>query len=186
MIRGVGVICVVLALAIVGCGGDSDSSTMFSYRPFSFPPGVGDRKGRSAEDFQELMKKNGLAGAEPKPAIPDGPPPEFVAILELIDGAATPYAEPGDEVTIQYVGARYDSKEKFASSWDEGKPLTFTLGSGELLDGLEEGLEKIELADRREIVIPAELATGGSRMKGVPENEALVFVVELLNIDQGR
>lgn len=185
MIRAVGVICAVAALSVVGCGSDSDTSSVSSYRPFNFPLAAAERTGRTAEEILEV-DENGLVGQEPKVVFPKGPPPEFTASVELIDGSATPYAEPGDELTIQYVGAEYDSKKKFASSWDEGKPFTFTLGSGELLDGLEEGLEKIELADRREIVIPADLATGGSSMNGVPEDEPLVFVVEVLKINQGR
>jgi FKBP-type peptidyl-prolyl isomerase-like protein len=185
MFRVLGAIAIVLALAIAGCGGDSDSSTGVSYRPFSLPESPND-VGRTAKSFLKL-DENGLAGREPKPLIPDQPPPEFVVFAEVIDGAQTDYAEPGDEVTIQYVGAEYDSKEKFASSWDEGKPFTFTYGEGELIDGLEEGMERIELADRREIVIPPELVTGGNgRMKGIPSGSALVFVVEVLDIKRGE
>jgi hypothetical protein len=184
MIRGVGVVCVVLALLVAGCGGGSDSSSTTSYRPFSFPTGPGDN-GRTAEDFLRL-DENGLAGQEPGPITPDQPPPEFVASVERIDGAATPYARPGDRVTIQYVGVEYESKEKFASSWDEGRPFTYTQGGGELIDGLEEGLDRIELADRREVVVPAELATGGTRMKDLPPDSALIFVVEVLKIEDGK
>jgi peptidylprolyl isomerase len=182
MIRVVGAICILLAVGMLGCGGDSDSSSTISYRPFdvAVPP----NEGRKAEDFLKL-DENGLVGREPKPIIPDQPPPEFVVPVELIDGSATPYAHPGDRVTMQYVGADYDSKEKFASSWDEGKPLTFTLGSGELIDGLEEGLERIELADRREVVIPSEFVTGGSRMKNLPPDSTLVFMVDVLKIEDG-
>lgn len=178
-------ISVVLALSAIGCGGDSDSSSTISYRPFSLPESAED-VGRTAHEFLEL-DQNGLAGREPKPVIPNRPPPEFLVLTELIDGAQTDYAEPGDRVTIQYVGAAYDSKEKFASSWDEGRPFAFTLGGGELIDGLEEGLEKIELADRREIIVPPELATGGNgRMKGIPPDATLVFVIEVLDIKRGE
>ncbi|HET8815255.1 MAG TPA: FKBP-type peptidyl-prolyl cis-trans isomerase [Solirubrobacterales bacterium] len=183
MIRAVGAIFALLVLSVLGCGGGSDSSSTISYRPFHFPRAPGGLPGRDAEVFLKL-NENGLAGSEPKPVFPKGPPPEFVVLVELLDGANTPYARPGERVTVQYVAALYDSKEKVASSWDEGKPFTFTIGSGELMDGLEEGVEKIELADRREVVIPAEEATGGSRMKDIPRNTALIFVVEVLKIEK--
>lgn len=184
MVRFVGaILCAVVALSVVGCGGGSDSSSTVSYRPFNFPKKPGDI-GRTAEDFLKL-DENGLAGPEPKPVIPDGPPPEFLVSVELIDGSNTPYAVPGDRLTIQYVGAVYGSKKKFASSWDEGKPFTFTLGSGELFESLEDGLEKIELADRRELLIPPELVTGGGRMKEIPSDATLVYVIDLLKIEDG-
>jgi peptidylprolyl isomerase len=186
MIRVMGIICASLALLVVGCGDDSDSSGTVSYEPWTPPAGIiGVRDERTAANFPE-PDENGLVGSELKPVIPDGPPPEFLVSLDIIDGFSAPTASPGDQLTVQYVGFTYDSKEKFASSWDEGKPFTFTLGEGEVIEGWEEGLLQAEASDRRELFVPPELVTGGSRMKGIPEDSDLVFVIEVLKIKEAN
>lgn len=179
-----GGICIVLVLSVVGCGGGSDSSSTISYRPFSLPAwSFGDTDERTAGSFLN-PDENGLVGSEPKPIIPDRPPPEFVVAVDLIDSFSAPVADDGDQMTVQYVGFFYGSKKKFASSWDQGKPYTFILGRGEVIQGWEEGLQRMEIGDRREIVVPPEFATGGSRMKGIPPDSTLVFVVEALAIKE--
>jgi hypothetical protein len=184
MLRLAGVICVVLVLSVTGCGGGSDTSSTISYRPFSLPAGsVGETGERSAKSFLK-PNENGLVGSEPKAVIPDRPPPEFVVSIDLIDSFSIPVADDGELLTIQYVGYLYDSKKKFASSWDEGKPFVFTLGRGEAVPGLEEGIQRMEIGDRREIVVPPEFSGDGSRMKGFPSNSTLVFVVEALAIEE--
>lgn len=175
-----GAFLVILALALAGCGGGSDSSSSISYKPF-------DLEAPHSPIRREAELKpaaNGLVGDEPKPLIPDRPPPEFLVTQDLIDGIGH-YARAGDTVTVQYVGYLYDSKKKFASSWAQGKPFSFTLGSGETMEGWEQGVEGMEVADERELVIPPELTKGGSRMKGAPQAGTLVYVVDLLNVKSG-
>ena len=184
MLRFIGAICVFLTLAAVGCGGGSDTSSTISYRPFQFPySSYGERNERSVKAFLK-PGENGLVGPELKPVIPDRPPPEFLTWVDLIDSLSIP-AFDGDRVTVQYVGYDYDSKKKFASSWDDGKPFAFTLGKGEVIQGWEKGFARIEVGDRREIVVPPDYPTGGSRTEGFPTGEPLVFVVEVLAIDKG-
>jgi len=171
-----------VALTGVGCGGDSDSSSTISYESWNLPQ-VADRKERRARDFLEPTK-NGLIGSELKPIIPDRPPPEFLFSADLIDSFSMPVADDRDQVTVQYVGVVYDSKKKFASSWDEGKPFTFILGKGEVIEGWEEGLQRLEIGDRRELVVPPELVTGGTRMQNLPQGETLVFMLEALDVKE--
>jgi peptidylprolyl isomerase len=170
----------VLALALAGCVGGSDSSNTISYEPF-------DLEAPHSPIRREAQLKpaaNGLVGDEPKPLIPDRPPPEFLVTQDLIDGIGH-YAREGDTVTVQYVGYLYDSKKKFVSSWEEGKPFTFTLGAGEVMEGWEQGVEGMEVSDQRELVIPPELTKGGSKMKDVPQGETLVYVLDLLKVKYG-
>jgi hypothetical protein len=181
MIKAMAALAASLGLLIGGCGGDSDSSDTISYRPFDL---VVETRERQPEDLKP--KANGLAGPEPKPIIPDRPPPEFLFSLDLIDSFSMPVADDGDQVTVQYVGFLYESKEKFASSWDEGKPFTFTLGEGEVIQGWEEGAQRLEIGDRRELIVPPGLATGGSRMKDVPPGSTLVYVIEALDVKEKR
>ncbi len=167
----------ILALCSVGCGDSGSTETTKSYARFRIPVGVPPIRYEKELKF----KPDGLAGTEFKPVFPNGPPPEYLASQDLLDGIGNIAAE-GDTITVQYVGALYGSKRKFASSWDEGHPFTFTLGRGEVIQGWEDGLVGLETADRRELVIPPTLTGGGTRMKGVPSGETLIYVVELLKV----
>jgi peptidylprolyl isomerase len=166
------------ALVLVACGGGdsgTDTSAHSESEPFTIP--VKNVPIREANDLK--FKANGLSGEEPKPIIPDGPPPEFLALQEMIEGIGQSAAK-GDTLTVQYVGYDYETGKKFVSSWDGGKPMTFKLGAGEVIEGLDMGIEGMEVSDRREIVIPPDLAKGAQGEDQIPADATLVYVVDLL------
>jgi FKBP-type peptidyl-prolyl cis-trans isomerase len=164
-----------LVLLAVGCGsGSSSSDSSAANSQFRIPiPG-----GKAPVRYEAEMKvgKDGLVDPEPKPVFPQGPAPDFTALVDQIEGIGELHYE-GDPVTVQFVGYDYETHKKFASSWNEGKPFTFTLGKGEVIEGWEEGLQEIENGDRRELVVPAS-ETKGPFPKGIPSGHAVIFVVE--------
>ena len=164
MLRRLLIIGALLAMVLPGCGGDSNSGNTVSYEPYDLEA----PRSPIRREAQLKPAANGLVGSELKPLIPDKPPPEFLINQDLIDG----------------IGYLYDSKKKFASSWDEGKPFVFTLGKGEVSQGWEEGVNQMETSDRRELVIPPELTAGGPP-KDAPQGETLVYVIELLHVKYG-
>jgi peptidylprolyl isomerase len=158
-------LCVALALAVAGCGGgdDASSSTQASEARTAEQPG-GDTN----------------LNAKPKVTVPDGPPPKQLEEKEIVAGDGAE-AKSGDEVTVQYVGVGYDSKEEFDSSWSRNEPLTFSLGAGEVIKGWDEGVAGMKVGGRRELTIPASLAYGPAGSPPViGPNETLIFVVDLL------
>jgi peptidylprolyl isomerase len=124
------------------------------------------------------LKPSGLAGSEPAPVIPNAHPQNRVAMKDLLDGIGT-YFSSGEKVTVQYVGYDYANGKKFASSWDQGRPVTFTLGAGEVIPAWEEVLNGMEIADRRVVVVPPKLARG-AYPPGIPKGKTVVFLLELL------
>ena len=70
--------------------------------------------------------------------VPSGPPPKNVQTKDIVvgDGAT---AEPGDQVTVQYVGVTDDDGKQFDASWDRGQPFPFQLGAGQAIKGWDEG-----------------------------------------------
>lgn len=171
------IIVAVLALFAAGCGGSSSStggSSNESGERFKIPIPGGKPPVRYEEE--QFLSPSGLSGSEPKPVMPKGSPPDFLAITDLIEGIGHPY-QVGEKMTVQYVGYDYETGKKFASSWDEGKPLTFTLGKGEVIEGWEEGLSELEGADRRELVVPPS-ETKGKLPPGIPQGKTVIFVVE--------
>lgn len=179
MNKGLLTIAILLAVLFGGCGeGDSTTTDQSAQQPFAIDA---PKPEIVYADKYLKFKPNGLFGSEPKPIFPDSPPPDDLALVDLVEGIG-PLASEGDVVTIQYVGYLYDSKKKFDSSWDQGKPLTFKLGAGEVIDGWEEGLIGMEVSDRRELVIPPDLAYGSQRVGDIPPDSTLVFVVDLLDV----
>lgn len=177
--RGVSLISMAIVGALLaGCGsGSSDTSSSTVAEAFRIPAPA--PKIVYAKELK--FRPDGLVGNEPKPFIPDTPPPESLALFDLDEGIG-PLADEGSKLTVQYVGYLYDSERKFVSSWDQGKPFTFTLGAGQVIDGWEEGILGMEVSDKRELVIPPSLTTGGSRMPDVPQGKTLVYVVGLLKV----
>lgn len=103
--------------------------------------------------------------------------------VKVGSGAA---AESGKLLTVRYTlwlgdGTRIDS------SGDHGHPFTFTLGKGEVIKGLDEGVVGMRVGGIRWLTVPPDLAYGaGGEVNpngpGIPPISTLVFVIELLSV----
>ncbi|HWJ43376.1 MAG TPA: FKBP-type peptidyl-prolyl cis-trans isomerase [Solirubrobacterales bacterium] len=177
-------ILLVLALLLAGCGEDAstgasgDGSTVRIPAPATLPL-------LTEAEVSRRRGDDGLMGPEPKPFVPDAPPPDSLVIADLREGRGEFPALEGRLVTVQFVGVLYDSGSRFGSSWDLGRPSTFRLGRGEVVEGWEEGIPGMEVGGRRELVVPPNLAYGSKRVGAVPPNSTLVYVVDLLAVHMG-
>jgi len=90
----------------------------------------------------------------------------------------------GDLLSMHYTGKLEDGTE-FDSSIPRGEPLQFTLGSGQVIKGWDQGLLGMCVGEKRKLVIPPELGYGatGAPPK-IPGNSVLIFEVELTKIDR--
>lgn len=81
----------------------------------------------------------------------------------------TQAAQAGDKLRIHYTG-RLDDGTVFDNS--EGRePLEFTIGNGEIIAGLDQGVIGMTVGETREVTIPPEEAYGArdeSRIQAVP------------------
>lgn len=93
------------------------------------------------------------------------------------DGAT---AEAGSAVTVNYTGW-LTNNIKFDSSLDSGFPFPFTLGTGAVIPGWDEGLVGMKVGGIRQLVIPSDLAYGDTGSGAIPPGATLVFEVELLD-----
>jgi peptidylprolyl isomerase len=125
----------------------------------------------------------GTIGTEPTITVPPGSPPTQLEVKDLIVGTG-PAAKAGDNVSVQYVGVAYSSKQIFDSSWSRGQPFQFVLGKGTVIPGWDEGVVGMQVGGRRELIIPPNLAYGAqSPGSGIAANDPLIFVVDLVKIN---
>ena len=104
--------------------------------------------------------------------------------IETLKEGAGAEAKNGDTVTVHYTGT-LENGTKFDSSLDRGTPFSFTLGTGEVIQGWDLGVLGMKVGEKRKLTIPSELGYGPQGAGGViPPNATLIFEVELLGINQ--
>jgi peptidylprolyl isomerase len=162
------VVVVAAALAgLAGCGGDDGGGASSG----------GDETATTAQPPQAVD-----TATKPVVTVPQGQPPAGLQITDLEEGDGAT-AKAGDPVTVQYVGVSYSTGKEFDASWDTGQPFTFTLGTGGVIAGWDQGVAGMKVGGRRQLVIPPDLGYGeqGSPPDIAP-NETLIFVVDLLSV----
>ena len=98
-------------------------------------------------------------------------------------------ATPGKNVSVHYTGWLFDEfavnnkGEKFDSSRDRPGNFTFTLGTGRVIKGWDQGVQGMKVGGQRTLIIPSSMGYG-KRGAGnaIPPNATLVFDVELMGI----
>lgn len=90
-------------------------------------------------------------------------------------------ATPGDIVVVNYTGTYLDG-EKFDSSYDNGEPIEFTLGIGQVIKGWDEGISYMKEGGKATLIIPSSLAYGAYGNNTIPGYTSLIFEVELLDV----
>jgi FKBP-type peptidyl-prolyl cis-trans isomerase len=105
-------------------------------------------------------------------------------INDTVEGSGDPVV-PGDTVTVHYVGVLTDGTV-FDSSRDRGEPFSFTVGTGSVIQGWEQGLVGMKKGSRRILVIPPQLGYGATGIGQIPPNATLIFEVELIDRVSGQ
>lgn len=111
----------------------------------------------------------------------------MITMTQTGSGAA---AVAGNSVSVHYTGWLYDPGSdggrgtKFDSSVDRGQPFGFALGAGRVIAGWDEGVAGMLVGEKRELIIPPDLAYGSRGAGGViPPDATLLFEVELLAVE---
>lgn len=89
-------------------------------------------------------------------------------------------AKAGDTVTINYTGKLQDGTV-FDTSVGKA-PISFTLGSGQVIPGFDQGVVGMQAGGKRLIVIPPALAYGAQAYGRIPANSTLIFEIEVVSI----
>ena len=104
-------------------------------------------------------------------------------------------ATPGSEVSVLYVGKLEDGTVFDSSAAHNNEPMTFVLGTNNLIPGFQIGINGMKVGGERLIVIPPTLGYGDQAVHQnpsdptspvvIPANSKLVFDVKLVSVKPG-
>jgi peptidylprolyl isomerase len=178
----------VLVVAAAGCGGSSKNESAADQSAAKAESEAKNQKPipePTAPASATATPTAGEADINKKPTVPkgSGTAPTALKAETLIAGSGA-QIKNGQQATVQYVGVLFKNGKEFDTSWGKGKqPFAFTIGSGQVISGWDQGVLGMKVGERRRLTIPADLAYGaqGSPPKIGP-NEPLIFDIDLKKI----
>lgn len=72
---------------------------------------------------------------------------------------------------------------EFDASYNRGQPLSFKVGSGQVIKGWDQGLLDMCPGEKRKLTIQPDWAYGSRGAGPIPANSVLIFETELVSID---
>lgn len=100
---------------------------------------------------------------------------------QIFQEGSGPAAKKFDKMTVHYVVSLSTGKQ-IDSSYQRGKPLSFKLGKGEVIQGWEEALIGAKRGEKRKVTVPSSLAYGNAGKGKVPANSILIFEIEIIDV----
>jgi hypothetical protein len=112
--------------------------------------------------------------------VPSATPPAELVVQTLIkgDGAEVTGERP---VRVHYTGVTWAGQEVFDSSWDT-QPASLSLEA--VVPGFAQAVEGATVGSQLLVVIPPELGYGDTAQGEIPAGSTLVFVIDILGLDQ--
>lgn len=107
-------------------------------------------------------------------------PPTELLTEDLVVGEGD-VATLQDEVLVSYTGLLYSDGSTFDSSWAGGEPIAFPLSG--VVPGFAQGIEGMAEGGRRIMAFPSDLGYGPAGQGPIPGGAALVFVVDLVELN---
>ncbi|KAL7549553.1 hypothetical protein ACHAWF_012818 [Thalassiosira exigua] len=103
-------------------------------------------------------------------------------VSDILLGTGAP-VRPGKRISLHYTGSLRSTGKVFDKNASKQHPLVLRQGTGEVIRGLERGLEGMKVGGERVITIPSKLGYG-SKGQGddIPPDSDLVFEVKVLKV----
>jgi len=102
-----------------------------------------------------------------------------VKVQDIIFGTGPP-AKKGRLVSINYIGTFPETGEVFDKNQSRSSPLQFRLGTGQVIRGLDIGMDGMRSGGERIITIPPEMGYGKNGSGKIPKNAVLEFAVKFI------
>lgn len=129
-----------------------------------------------------LLSVAALASACAGSATTPSQSPAFTKI-DLSIGSGN-VAALGNTLTVNYSGWLYDPTKPDSKGlpFDSANSFAFALGTGQVIQGWDQGLIGMNVGGIRRLLIPPSMAYGADRNGKIPPNAALVFDIQLLSV----
>jgi len=123
-----------------------------------------------------------VRGPDGRPGIivPDAAPPSELVVQTLKKGDG-PTVTGDAPVRVHYTGVTWDDRAVFETTWD-AEPQSVDLET--MIPGFAEALDGQTVGSQVLVVIPPDQGYGDQAQGPVPADSTLVFVVDILGIDQ--
>ena len=107
---------------------------------------------------------------------------EFLKTEVTAEASCTRKTKAGDKVDVHYRGTLEKDGSEFDASYNRGQPLSFSVGTGQVIKGWDQALEGVPVGSRVVMEVPPALGYGeqGQPDGGIPANATLVFIVDVL------
>lgn len=112
--------------------------------------------------------------------VPETAPPAELVVRTIKKGTG-PVVTGDEPVRVHYTGLTWADRTVFESTWD-GEPQSVTLET--MIPGFAEALEGQTVGSQVLMVIPPDQGYGDTGQGPIPANATLVFVVDILGLDQ--
>jgi peptidylprolyl isomerase len=112
--------------------------------------------------------------------VPDGAPPEDLVVQTLKKGDG-PVVTGDVPVRVHYTGVTWADREVFDSSWDT---QAASLSLDAVVPGFAEALEGQTVGSQVLAVIPPDQGYGDQEQGSIPAGSTLVFVIDILGLDE--
>lgn len=99
---------------------------------------------------------------------------------DLVVGTGATVAT-GQTITVRYTGWLANGTQ-FDSNTTKPDPLTFKVGSGQVIAGFDDGLVGAKVGSQRQLIIPPSLGYGPYDYGPIPGNSVIVFKVEVISV----
>ncbi len=111
--------------------------------------------------------------------------PSGLYCIELAEGTGL-IPETGDSVTFYYKGMFLD-RVVFDTNLTDSIPWKHLMGSGDILEGIDEGLRYMKEGGKARLLTPSSLAYGPNGVWGViPGYTPLLWEIELLSVKKNK
>src|SRR6185503_8094796 len=103
-----------------------------------------------------------------------------LTVVDLALGTGA-IANVGNRITVAYSGFLYDANaaDNKGRPFDANNAYTFTLGTGQVIKGWDQGLIGLRVGGQRRLIIPPSLGYGNQAVGTIPANSTLVFDIRL-------
>jgi peptidylprolyl isomerase len=140
---------------------------------------VSTARGRRTKPVKPESRTAAAAGSSTVTTTPSG----LIYVITRRSAGRQPRA--GETVVVHYTGLLTNGV-RFDSSLDRAEPIRFKLGTGRVIKGWDEGIGKLRVGEQATLIIPPQLGYGAKGAAGglIPPDATLIFVVELVSIDE--